>query len=146
MKMEEMRILIGATTLAKRRNGNYLARWSFFYTHGQTAETKAEIVTKKIPEAVVVDHTYVWKTFKGGASVANQSHFAVEFKIVEETEEEARNKANMEHEEELKGLQEEIKLAAKRITPEEKEEIKERIAAYIKKSGYTEDDYERKNG
>ena len=91
MKQEEMRRLIGASTLSKRRNGNYLARWPFFYTHGQTLDgqtldKKANQVVKALPQAVVVNHDCVLKNFNGGASVANQSHFSVEFKIVTKIE------------------------------------------------------------
>ena len=81
MKLEEIKEAIGATTLSKKRNGNYVARWAFFYSNGQTEEQKVDRVVKAFPQAVIVDHDYVWKPFRGGASVANQSHFSVEFKI-----------------------------------------------------------------
>ena len=71
----------GADTLSKNKAGNYVARKSFFYTHGQTAEGFADKIKAVYPNAEIVDKGSQWKAFKGGASVAQGSHFWVEFKM-----------------------------------------------------------------
>ena len=83
MTHEEIRKRIGSDTLGKKRNGNFLARYSYFYTNGRTPEKCAErIKTSFLNSQVEIINTYnQWKAFKGGASVANQSHFGVEFKL-----------------------------------------------------------------
>jgi hypothetical protein len=60
----------------------YTARWGFFYTHGRTAERYVDAVKKAFPEAVILGSGEVWKNFRGGASVAQQSHFYVKFSVV----------------------------------------------------------------
>ena len=73
-------------SLGKNKAGNLVARWGFFYTHGRTAEGYVTKVTALLTEAgiafEIVDSGEVWKDFRGGASVANQSHFYVEIKLV----------------------------------------------------------------
>lgn len=71
----------GADTLSRNKAGNYVARKSFFYTHGQTAEGFADKIKAVYPNAEIVDKGSQWKAFKGGASVAQGSHFWVEFKM-----------------------------------------------------------------
>lgn len=80
MKTEEIRQLIRADTLSKKGD-IYTARRGFFYTSGGTSEAFANRIRDVIPSARILDHGEVWKDFKGGASVANQSHWWVKFKI-----------------------------------------------------------------
>jgi hypothetical protein len=63
----------------KLSNHNWIARRGFYYRHGNTTEKYIEIVKKAFPNAVIVDSGEVWKAFRGGASLANQSHWYVEF-------------------------------------------------------------------
>jgi hypothetical protein len=76
----EIKKRISASTLS-RRAGVYTARWGFFYRHGQTSQLHAETVREKLPGACVLDHGEVWKSFRGGASVAQSSHWWVKFTI-----------------------------------------------------------------
>jgi hypothetical protein len=72
-------------TVGISKGGRLLCRWGFFYTHGRTSAKYVEAVQKLLAEhgigGTVVDHGSVWKDFRGGASVANQSHFYVEIEI-----------------------------------------------------------------
>jgi hypothetical protein len=73
------------------RNGVYTVRKGFFYPgvfrHGGTAEGVAETVRMKVKAALpdytvtIIDKDEVWKPFRGGASVANQSHWWVKFTV-----------------------------------------------------------------
>ena len=68
-----------------KRNGNLLCRWGFFYRHGRTSDKYCDLVTMLLNanqiDHKVVDHGQIWKDFKGGASVARQSHFYVEIQL-----------------------------------------------------------------
>lgn len=68
------------------KDGLLVIRWGFFYTHGRTSEQYATKVRALLDEngfaALVTDHGQVWKAFRGGASVANSSHFFVEVKVI----------------------------------------------------------------
>ena len=75
----------GADTVGKKKNGNIIARREFFYRHGGTAESFAEKISSMLTEAgvnyIIVDKGEHWTAFRGGASVANQSHWWVEIAI-----------------------------------------------------------------
>jgi len=59
--------------------GVFTLRWGFFYTHGKVVENKIEDVKSAFPEAVIVDYGTEHKDFRGGASVAQSSHWWVKF-------------------------------------------------------------------
>lgn len=61
------------------RKGEITIRRGFFYRHGGSAETIVARVVKRYPRAIIKDYGEVWKPFRGGASVANQSHWFVKF-------------------------------------------------------------------
>ena len=72
-------------TIGTKKGGNILCRWGYFYTHGATAEDYAMkirrlLTNNKIPYRIV-DCGNHWAAFRGGASVANQSHFYVEVHV-----------------------------------------------------------------
>ena len=75
----------GADTVGQKKNGNIIARREFFYRHGGTAESFAAKISSILTEAKVkhniIDKGEEWKAFRGGASVANQSHWWVEVAI-----------------------------------------------------------------
>ena len=77
----------GADTVGKKKNGNIIVRREFFYRHGGTAESFAEKISSILTNADVrhniIDKGEEWKAFRGGASVANQSHWWVEIAIGE---------------------------------------------------------------
>lgn len=66
------------------RNGEWTVRVGFYYTHGGMSDKVVERVRLaliSICEIDVIDHGEVWKPFRGGASVANQSHWFVKFRV-----------------------------------------------------------------
>ncbi len=68
---------------ASLRNGVFTIRKGFFYTGGYTEQMLAAAVKKAFPTAVILESGEVWKSFRGGASVAAQSHWFVKFSISE---------------------------------------------------------------
>jgi hypothetical protein len=65
--------------IGRRRNGNYIVRRGFFYSHGYTADTYVQHVLEAYPHANIVASGRVDKPFRGGADIAHSSHFYVEF-------------------------------------------------------------------
>jgi hypothetical protein len=84
MKNSEIKSLIGASTVSKNENGNYVARWSYFYIMGRTTEKYRNLVQEKFPDCTIIDAANHWAAFRGGQSVVQGSHFYVEFKLNEE--------------------------------------------------------------
>lgn len=62
-------------------DGVYTARWGFYFTHGVRALDKEAEVRNAFADATVIESGEVWKPFRGGASVANQSHWYVKFTL-----------------------------------------------------------------
>lgn len=87
MKRKEILDLISCDSLSKNKAGNWVARKEFFYTNGRTADGYASTIYRDITNGkgnvVILDQGEVWKPFKGGAPVSKQSHWWVEFKIIE---------------------------------------------------------------
>lgn len=67
------------TTLSKNKKGNYVIRQAYFYSNGRSQHIMAEKLKEKFPDVNIVDTWNKFTSFRGGASVANQSHFGVEF-------------------------------------------------------------------
>lgn len=63
------------------KNGIYTIRFGYFFTSGRTSQHFADRVTQAGFE--VIEHDNHWTSFRGGASVAQQSHFMVKFKVKE---------------------------------------------------------------
>ena len=61
------------------RNGVFTVRDSFFYRHGRTEQDLINKVLNAFPNAKILESGEVWKAFRGGASVASQSHWFVKF-------------------------------------------------------------------
>jgi len=64
-----------------KRDGVFTVRRSFFYTHGIRVSDKVDEVKAAFPEAEIVEAREVRKVFRGGASIANSSHWFVKFKL-----------------------------------------------------------------
>lgn len=82
MKTNEVRekaLSAGFDTFSRNKAGNFVVRASFYYTHGITADMKVQALLKVLPTANIVDSGEIWKPFIGGASLARQSHWYVEF-------------------------------------------------------------------
>lgn len=72
----------GAHCSQVTKKGNiYTARKGYFYRHGESGEGFRDKVLKAIPEAKIIDFGDIWKPFKGGAPIAQQSHFYVKFEL-----------------------------------------------------------------
>lgn len=79
--------IIGADHIMKKRgvDNTFIFRREFFYTGGRTGESFAKGISNQLKEKGfthgVIGHGEVWKSFKGGASVVQNSHFWAEIKI-----------------------------------------------------------------
>ena len=71
-----------ADSVSKRRDGSIVIRRGFYYRHGVDAESYKIAVCKKLNESglqyKIKDYGEKWTTFRGGASLASQSHWWVE--------------------------------------------------------------------
>lgn len=79
---------ISPDQISKTSYGTFIFRKTFYYKHGQTDTMFAGKVTAEIQKlgydnVEIVDMGEVNKTFKGGASVKQSSHWWVELKIEE---------------------------------------------------------------
>ena len=85
-KIEELGERFGfyADGIKFQKDGNIKAGWSFFYTHGKTADDYESKVISKIPNAHIVESGTVWKNFRGGDTTFQGSHFYVVFNVKEE--------------------------------------------------------------
>ena len=74
--------------LSRKHNGNFIARKGFFYRHGKTDEDwKKKIIGALIVNGIsfiIMDAGEVYKAFRGGAKLANQSHWYVVFNVLQE--------------------------------------------------------------
>ena len=81
--------LLGSITFAdditNHKEGSFTLRRSYFYTNGKTQKDFEKDVMSKLKKegysAAVIDSGNVWKEFKGGAAVKNQSHWWVKMKF-----------------------------------------------------------------
>ena len=73
---------ITADQVSKRKDGTIVIRRGFFYRHGQDAEGFRIAVCKALNRTglkySIKDYGEHWAAFKGGASLAKQSHWWVE--------------------------------------------------------------------
>jgi hypothetical protein len=74
-----------ADTVGKNKAGNIVLRKGYYYRNGASAESFENNIVAALSSAgvlcKVVDRGDVWKPFRGGASVAQQSHFYVELAV-----------------------------------------------------------------
>lgn len=76
-------------SVGRKRNGDIVARRSFFYRNGKTSADFDQYVRKVLNTAgledkyQIVESGEIWKPFRGGATIANQSHW---FSVVRERE------------------------------------------------------------
>jgi hypothetical protein len=75
-----------ADSVSRTKNGTFVARRSFFYCSGRTSEQFTNDVSHALQAAGVahtVTNSYEKRTaFRGGVSLAQQSHWGVEFELV----------------------------------------------------------------
>lgn len=77
-----------ADSVGKSRIGSIMVRRGYFYRHGMDSDKFEQAVTAALDKVGIKytvknsgDH---WAPFRGGASVAQSSHFYVELNIIEE--------------------------------------------------------------
>lgn len=72
-------------TVGRTKDGHIMVRRGFYYTHGNTAADFALSVTQALRplNAQVVDFGEQWKSFSGGQSVAQGSHWWAKVKVAE---------------------------------------------------------------
>ena len=77
--------VIGVDTVGKNKLGNIVFRKSFFYRHNYNSNLFKERISKMLASINVpfeiIDAGEHWASFRGGASVAQQSHWYCEVKI-----------------------------------------------------------------
>jgi len=82
MNLREVRDkLSGIADMVSAKGNVFTARLGFFYTHGYDADKMAARIVAAIPGAKVIDKGEVWKPFRGGAGIAQQSHWWVRFEV-----------------------------------------------------------------
>ena len=78
----------GVDQLSRDSEGNLVFRRGFYYTNGNSADTFADRISNKLNELniphTIIDRGQVWKPFKGGATIKNQSHWWVKVKVGEQ--------------------------------------------------------------
>ncbi len=71
-----------ADSVSKRKDGTIVIRRGFYYRHGADAESYRIAVCKKLNSTgiqySIKDYGEKWAAFRGGASLASQSHWWVE--------------------------------------------------------------------
>jgi len=80
MTLKQLRETFSADSYSVK-NGVFTVRRGFFYSGGFTADMFVAKVKATFPKAVIVDSGEVWKSFRGSASVAQQSHWFVKFTV-----------------------------------------------------------------
>ena len=63
------------------RDSTFTVRRGFYYRMGKDSETYRKKVLDVFPSAKIVDSGEIYKVFRGGASIANQSHWFVKFTV-----------------------------------------------------------------
>lgn len=82
--LAEVKRTLGALAdgIGRRKDGSVVIRRGFYYRHGQDAEGYRISVCKTLNEAGIEyslkDYGEHYTTFRGGASLASQSHWFVE--------------------------------------------------------------------
>lgn len=81
-------------SVGQSKDGHIVARQGYFYSHGNDATKHAATVSAVLNKAGikhdVVDKGDQWKPFRGGASIAQSSHFWAKVKVHESVNEAKR--------------------------------------------------------
>lgn len=80
-KISEIRNVLGtvADSIGRRKDGAIVVRRSFFYRHGMDSNKFREVISQALVNANIpfstIETDEIWKPFRGGASVAQNSHW-----------------------------------------------------------------------
>lgn len=80
MTLKQVRETLSADSYSVK-NGVFTVRRTFFYACGGSADKFAAYVKSAFPAATILESGEVWKPFRGGASVAQSSHWFVKFAV-----------------------------------------------------------------
>ncbi len=80
MTLKEIKENIYADSYSRKENV-FTVRVSFFYRMGKTVDSLINHVLKAYPKANIIDSGEVWKPFRGGATIAQGSHWFVKFTL-----------------------------------------------------------------
>lgn len=76
-----------ADTVGKKKDGTFIIRRGYFYRHGMNCQQFAAVVAQAIKahgfDCQVVECGDHWAPFRGGATVAQGSHFWVQLRSVD---------------------------------------------------------------
>lgn len=78
--MKQVKEAINADSYSKKGEVFTLRR-GFFYKFEKTEENLVEDILEAIPTAKIIDSGEYYTAFRGGASIANQSHWWVKFSV-----------------------------------------------------------------
>ena len=83
MTKTEIQTTLTCSAVSKNRAGNYIAKWSYFYHHGRTAEGYVAKVQDAFPTAIIIQTGDHFHAFCGGAKSgsARDSYMWVEFQL-----------------------------------------------------------------
>mgnify|MGYP001581753633 CR=1 FL=1 len=80
LKLENIKSQLGVDTISKK--GDIITvRSEFYYKHGRSEQSIVNRIKHFFPNVEIIDSGEHWAPFKGGASVAQSSHWYVKFKI-----------------------------------------------------------------
>lgn len=80
MKLQDIKDKLSMDSISKK--GDVITvRRGFYYRMGKTAQMYVNHVLEKYPDVHIIDSGEHWAPFRGGASVANSSHFYVKFTL-----------------------------------------------------------------
>jgi hypothetical protein len=65
----------------RKAKGNYIIRKGYFYKMGMTTDKIVGLLKVALPNAIIVNQWDKFTSFRGGSSLANSSHFGVEFSL-----------------------------------------------------------------
>lgn len=79
---EKLAGIVDTVSVKHELNGDvFTVRRGYFYRMGASAEKLANTVKRIFPTATILDSGDHWAAFRGGASVAQGSHFYVKFTL-----------------------------------------------------------------
>lgn len=91
--LKQVREAVLAADSYSVKDGVFTIREGFFYRHGRTSENLVAAVLRAFPTAIIRDSGEVWKPFRGGAKIAQSSHWFVKFTVPDKAYFDARDEA-----------------------------------------------------
>jgi len=93
--MKILKNTVSADSFGKNKDGNFVLRRGFFYRNNLTAQYFVDSVRKALAkrndiEFEIVESGEVWKAFRGGASLANSSHWWVIVRVTLKADQEVK--------------------------------------------------------